>query len=262
MSDITNPKLLYAKGGLFVFTGAVASALLLVEQPTVQTALLLAVAVWCFARAYYFAFYVIEHYIDPGYRFAGLWDFAQYALARRRGNVGRQGTSHMPTTESMADRYRRWFEYEQAAHRLVLASLQTVPAERRAEPAFQKAVNVFAHILAARRMWLYRFGILGEAPAELFPQAVAAESLAAQADAVHAAWAAYLERLDDAELARDFEYRAVDGKRFRSRIEDILTQLFGHSCYHRGQIATQVKLAGGEPAVTDFVYWSRTPLGD
>jgi hypothetical protein len=83
MGDITNPRLLYFKGGLFVFTGLLASGLLLLESPSLKVAALLAVAIWCFARAYYFAFYVVEHYADPGYRFAGLWSFARYALARR-----------------------------------------------------------------------------------------------------------------------------------------------------------------------------------
>ena len=40
-----------------------AAGLILVEQPTVKVApALLAIAIWCFVRAYYFAFYVIEHY--------------------------------------------------------------------------------------------------------------------------------------------------------------------------------------------------------
>ena len=30
-----------------------------------------------------------------------------------------------------------------------------------------------------------------------------------------------------------------------------------HSWYHRGQIATLVRALGAEPAVTDFVFWSR-----
>jgi len=46
----------------------------------------LALAVWAFCRAYYFAFYVIEHYADPGYRFAGLMSFIGYALRRRTQN--------------------------------------------------------------------------------------------------------------------------------------------------------------------------------
>jgi hypothetical protein len=55
---------------------------LLLEYPTLKVAFLLVLAVWCFARFYYFAFYVIEHYVDPGYRFAGLGSFVAY-LARR-----------------------------------------------------------------------------------------------------------------------------------------------------------------------------------
>ena len=92
MRDITSPRLLYAKGLLFLAGGVLASAAILLDHPTFKVALLLALAVWCFARAYYFAFYVIEHYVDPTYRFAGLVDFARYALRRRRqqrrGEVG------------------------------------------------------------------------------------------------------------------------------------------------------------------------------
>jgi hypothetical protein len=84
LGDITNPRLIYAKGFLFLLTGLLASALLVVEHPDWKTVLLLAIAVWCFARFYYFAFYVIEHYVDPTYKFAGLWSFARYFLGRRR----------------------------------------------------------------------------------------------------------------------------------------------------------------------------------
>ena len=83
MRDITSPTWLYIKGGLFVLCGLFASALLLVESPSLRTAVLLAIAVWSFCRAYYFAFYVVEHYADPGYKFAGLIDFARYVLRRR-----------------------------------------------------------------------------------------------------------------------------------------------------------------------------------
>jgi hypothetical protein len=80
MPDITNPTLIYVKGFLFLLAGFLASALLVLEQPTLKVVFLLAVAVWCFARFYYFAFYVIEHYVDPGYRFSGLCSFVRYLL--------------------------------------------------------------------------------------------------------------------------------------------------------------------------------------
>lgn len=88
MNDITNPKLLYAKGLLFLLGGVLAGGLLIAEHPSLRVAFLLVVAVWCFARAYYFAFYVIEHYIDPRFRFAGLGDFVRYLWQRRSRNNG------------------------------------------------------------------------------------------------------------------------------------------------------------------------------
>ncbi len=84
MSDIRSPKLLYAKGVLFLLLGILAAGLLLAERPTFKTALLLGIAVWAFARAYYFVFYVIGHYVDEDYKFAGLTSFLRYLLEKRR----------------------------------------------------------------------------------------------------------------------------------------------------------------------------------
>jgi len=84
MRDITSPRWLYVKGVLFLICGLFASALILLDSPTLQTAFLLVIAVWSFCRLYYFAFYVIEHNIDPSYAFAGLTDFARYLLRRRK----------------------------------------------------------------------------------------------------------------------------------------------------------------------------------
>lgn len=93
MSDITSPGWLYAKGGLFILLGIAASALILLECPSLKVALLLGLAVWSFARAYYFAFYVIEHYIDPGFKFSGLGALARYLLRRRRANLAQEPAS-------------------------------------------------------------------------------------------------------------------------------------------------------------------------
>ena len=58
--------------------------LLLFEHPTLKTGLLMTIAVWSFCRFYYFAFYVIERYVDPNYRFSGLLSFALYLLQKKR----------------------------------------------------------------------------------------------------------------------------------------------------------------------------------
>ena len=160
------------------------------------------------------------------------------------------------------NRYRRWFEYEKDAHAKVLVSFNAVTEDQRETPEYHKAIDLFAHMMLARRLWLYRFGVLAEGPREFFPQNVPLDTVKAMAEEMHAAWSAYFERLDDAELARIFEYTALDGPRFRNSIEDILTQLFGHSWYHSGQIAMLLRQAGGQPAATDFVYWSREFIGE
>ncbi len=82
MSDLKNPKVIWAKGVLFLLLGIIASAMLILEVPNLRIVVLFSIAVWAFCRFYYFAFYVIEHYVDPSYRFAGLLDFARYAITR------------------------------------------------------------------------------------------------------------------------------------------------------------------------------------
>jgi hypothetical protein len=84
MKDLTNPNWIKLKGLLFLVIGLLASVLLVLEHPSWKVGVLLAIVVWCFCRFYYFAFYVIEHYVDPGYRFSGLWSFARYLMARKR----------------------------------------------------------------------------------------------------------------------------------------------------------------------------------
>ena len=82
MTDLTNPRLIYFKVFLFLFGGLLSAVLLIAQTPTLKTALLVSVTAWCFCRFYYFAFYVIQHYVDPGYRFAGLWSFVRYLVRR------------------------------------------------------------------------------------------------------------------------------------------------------------------------------------
>ena len=84
MKDLTDPRWIKAKGLLFLIAGLVAAALLVAEQPEIRVVLLLSISVWCFCRAYYFAFYVIEHYVDPSYRFSGLWSFVRYMISRQQ----------------------------------------------------------------------------------------------------------------------------------------------------------------------------------
>ncbi len=75
---------MWIKAALFLVIAAVSCALILVELPDWRVAALLALAIWASCRAYYFAFYVIEKYVDPSFRFSGLFSVVRYLLGGRR----------------------------------------------------------------------------------------------------------------------------------------------------------------------------------
>ena len=75
---------MWAKGILFLVIGLAAATLLVLELGTLRGALLLGLCIWAFCRAYYFAFYVIEKYVDSSYRFSGLISFLKYVASGKR----------------------------------------------------------------------------------------------------------------------------------------------------------------------------------
>jgi uncharacterized damage-inducible protein DinB len=162
----------------------------------------------------------------------------------------------------MAERYRRWFEYEKDSHAKVLEALESAGASARKTKAFRKAVGLAGHIVAARRLWLFRLGAAKDAPTTFFPRGTTLSTLARNLRRMHAAWSDYLARIGEKKIASSFEYRSTEGVRYRDTVEDILTQLHGHSLYHRGQIAMLLRSAGIEPPQTDFVFWAREEIED
>jgi uncharacterized damage-inducible protein DinB len=160
---------------------------------------------------------------------------------------------------TLVDQYRRWFEYEKDSHRQVLESLETVPEDGRASEPYRKALNILGHVVAARRIWLHRLEPTFERPASIFPTGVTLEGLPADFEAAERAWSDFLEALTDADLHRVFTYRTTEGDWYRTGFADVLIHLYGHSFYHRGQVASLVRAAGGQPAMTDFIFWVREP---
>ena len=83
MTDLKSKKWIVAKGVMFFGIAALTAALILLEMPSVRVAAYLLLLVWASCRFYYFLFYVLEHYVDPTMRYAGLWDL-MLGMKRRR----------------------------------------------------------------------------------------------------------------------------------------------------------------------------------
>ncbi len=150
-------------------------------------------------------------------------------------------------------RFERLLAHDRWANGLALQSLEALPAP----PA--KALELMGHLLGAETCWIRRMTVGSDPPDwERWESMDAASLRRAWREEVPAAWT---ELLGDAALsatARGFTYANFLGETGRARVEDVLLQLMLHSAYHRGQVATAVRAAGGAPAVTDFLRAART----
>ncbi len=152
-------------------------------------------------------------------------------------------------------RFQRLQAYERECGGAVLASLDSVPDAHRGEPAIQKALNLAAHVQAARAEWLARLTGSRGVDALFFERAELGdvERMTAEADEK---WERFLDELTEAELDRLARYTNMKGHPQECLVADILTHVVNHASYHRGQIAVLVAQAGGAPAVTDFIFYA------
>ena len=85
MRDLTSKRLIAAKGLMFLLLAGMTATLLLLEAPSFRAAALITILVWTSCRFYYFLFYVLEKYVDPSLRYAGLWGLLTAIRRARRG---------------------------------------------------------------------------------------------------------------------------------------------------------------------------------
>lgn len=149
----------------------------------------------------------------------------------------------------MEKRMQVMWEFERWANRRALESIGQL-----AEPA--DCLRLFAHILAAQKVWLTRMNGADSSSVEIFPTRTA-EECGRELDVSEKEAETYLESLDEASLDGEVGYTHQSGKRYRNTPRDVLTQLAMHSHYHRGQIAMLVRMAGATPAATDFIFFRR-----
>ena len=91
MKMLRSERWISIKAMLFLTLGLVTAGLLLMDRPTLRVCALLVISIWSFCRFYYFAFYVIEHYVDHSYRFSGLASFFRYWIHRDRDAADSSG---------------------------------------------------------------------------------------------------------------------------------------------------------------------------
>ena len=152
----------------------------------------------------------------------------------------------------LLEHLRRQFAYDEWANREVLAGLRA-SAHPPAQPQ-----QLLAHILSAERLWLER---IRQQPQSLpvWPD-FTLDQCEAQIAELARLWREFLSPVSPDELSATVVYKNSKGEPWTSTVEDILTHVLLHSAYHRGQIASQVRAGGEQPAYTDFIHAVRQGL--
>lgn len=148
----------------------------------------------------------------------------------------------------MRDYFIRLYDYDSWANRELLTSLRSCPALP------PRALEWLGHLLVAQQFVLEvlsgRDGNwLQERTALDFAEC---EELIAE---LSAAWRRYFDGQSADDITSEITFRNSRGEIVTRRVTDLLTHGINHSTYHRGQIALEVRAAGGEPARIDFPVW-------
>ena len=155
----------------------------------------------------------------------------------------------------LVGRFQRLQAYERDCSASVLASLDSVPDDRRTDAPGIRAFALAAHIQAARLLWLSRLAGTPAPDRIFFDRAELGEIERMTADA-DAGWDRFVDNLSIEELGSIARYTSQAGNAHECTAADIITHVINHGTYHRGQIAMLVAQASGEPAVSDFIFYA------
>jgi uncharacterized damage-inducible protein DinB len=116
--------------------------------------------------------------------------------------------------------------------------------------SFPTLKGMFAHIYGADNVWLTRWK--GSSPGRLLGDAdfpIVAD-LRTRWDTLEAEQRAFVDGLEEADLARPVVYKNTSGQEFRVALGPLLQHVVNHATHHRSEAATMITLISGSPPDT------------
>lgn len=143
--------------------------------------------------------------------------------------------------------YKDLFEYNHQSNQKLIEIFSL-----NSDKVSEKSIELFSHILNAQHIWNHRIqgvqpqcGVWEVHKIEDFGQF----DIQNHEDS--------LRILVDFELERSLSYKNSRGQSFENSVQHILFHVINHSTYHRGQIASEFRTSGVEPASTDYIFYKR-----
>lgn len=170
------------------------------------------------------------------------------------------------SVDPLAIHLQKMLEFEARCSGLVVASLRDADQRVRqvglaslAVP-LERAVAIFAHVQAARQLWLSRVSKLTGFPdGGVFPAWTIdhSERVAREMDTLYEG---FIRARSVHDLMQGVEYTSTESVKYESQLSEILTHVVNHGSYHRGQIAQLIAQTGNKPPVTDFIAITRRKM--
>jgi uncharacterized damage-inducible protein DinB len=141
------------------------------------------------------------------------------------------------------------FDHQAWADATMLAAVRACPAACDDE----KLRQTLHHMITVQRAYL---ALLVKWPLDMNAELKPPESLdvlVARFRDTHPAEIAFAKSLDDASLTRVIEPPWLPGAKLT--VAQAMMQVLMHSQWHRGQLASRLRAAGGQPPTLDFILW-------
>ena len=158
--------------------------------------------------------------------------------------------------------YQQFAAYNRWANRRLYDEAARVPGEARRRDLglfFKSLYGTLNHLLVVDWIWLRR--LTGEGPRPTRLNEILFEDfddLRDARDIEDARIIRFVDGLDEADFAANFEYRTPVGKAYSQRRCEMLAQFFNHQTHHRGQAHAALTILGVlEPAPLDLVVMQR-----
>lgn len=158
------------------------------------------------------------------------------------------------------DDLRTLFRFNAWANDRMRRAVASLPEEKLyidMKNSFGSIHGTLVHMVGAEDIWLQRLN--GADPGVFMTPAAYAtwNSVEAKWKEVEAGHAAFIAAVPEGMLDRTLTFHNMKGEIVSQKVWMALQHLVNHSTYHRGQITTLVRQAGGTPIGTDLILFYR-----
>ena len=160
----------------------------------------------------------------------------------------------MMTTPSK-EHFRDLLDYMRWGDRLMMSAARSVPDEEYYKDqgiSFGSIHKLMVHCMAVQWLWLSRWRGEVAMRLESHEQYPTRASVEQRWPLVHSAMLDFLGLQSTNSLSRVIEYKNMKGEHLSLPLSDLMLHVIDHATYHRGQVASMIKRAGGQPAAISY----------